>query len=255
MILPANHRHREQIIELWNGAFGDRTEDVKKYLDTILKYFLVYEEDGIIKGMLSVLPVYFCNKRGGYVYAVTTHKDHRGQGICNKLMEYVKADKTYDFLVLKPQNDGLFEFYGKMGFEKVSCLSKKELYVEEPEKNYKLTTLSAQEYEMARNAYFGEEIIRWDSNMLSFAKDMYKGEFYAVEKDQKNVGFAFLYKEKNVAVIKELLAKENRCVANLVAIESGCQKAEITYKDQNGDEGFMIYPKYIKNDYFNIYFD
>ena len=57
MILPANKCHKEQIINLWQEAFGDKTEDIKKYLNTIFKYFLVYEENGIVKGMLSVLPV------------------------------------------------------------------------------------------------------------------------------------------------------------------------------------------------------
>lgn len=253
MILQAGMCHKEQIATLWSGAFGDKTEDVKKYLDTILKYFLVYEKDGIVLGMLSVLPVSFCGKKGGYVYAVTTHKDHRGQGICNKLMEYVKADKTYDFLVLKPQNDGLFEFYGKMGFEKVACLSRKKISAGKAEMNYQLKTLTAKEYEMARNTYFGEEIVAWDSNMLSFAKDMYQGELYAVEEDGQSIGLAFLYKNENIAVIKELLGEEG--IAGFIAYETNCKGAEITFCDKNGDDGFMIYPKNEKKPYFNIYFD
>ena len=257
MILPAELRHKEQIITLWSSAFGDKKEDINKYLDTIFKYFLVFEEDGAVLGMLSVLPVSFCGKNGGYIYAVTTHKNYRGQGICNKLMEYVKAEKTYDFLTLKPQNEGLFEFYGKMGFEKVSCLSKHELSVTKSTwQGYSLKILNAQEYELARNAYFGKgKIIKWDSEMLSFAKDMYDGTFYAIEKDGKDTGLAFLYKNKNVMIIKELLSEENEKTANFVANALGCEKAEIVFKNPNGKEGFMIYPKDMKDGYFNIYFD
>ena len=105
MILPAGPCHKEQIVALWSDAFGDRAEDVERYLETILEYFLVYEEDGIVKGMLSVLPVSFFEQNGGYIYAVVTDKKYRGQGICNKLMEFVKANNKYDFLALKPQND------------------------------------------------------------------------------------------------------------------------------------------------------
>lgn len=254
MILSADGQHKEQIISLWNGAFGDKTEDIKKYLETILKYFFVYEEDGIVKGMLSVLPVSFSGKKGGYIYAVTTHKDHRGQGICNKLMEYVKKNKSYDFLVLKPQNDELFEFYGKMGFEKVTCLSKKELFVtDDSESVYHLKEMTPQEYEKARNTYFGKDIIAWDNKMLSFARDMYQGGFYAIEKAGENIGLAFLYKDENVLVIKELLSTEN--VANFLANEFDCKKTEITVCDENGTDGFMIYPEDMKRAYFNIYFD
>ncbi len=255
MILPARLCHKEQMIDLWNSAFGDKTEDIEKYLETILKYFLVYEEDSIIKGMLSVLPVSFCGKNGGYIYAVTTHKDHRGQGICNKLMEYVKADEKYDFLVLKPQNTGLFEFYGKMGFKKVSQFEKKEICVTPNGKNdYQLKQLSSGEYETARNAYFGENIIKWDSSMLMFAKDMYNGDFYAVE-NGANCGIAFGYKDKNTVVIKELLAEEHELVANFLANSLGCSKAEMTFWDKKGKDGFMIYPKDMNSGYFNIYFD
>ncbi|MBQ7986274.1 MAG: GNAT family N-acetyltransferase [Clostridia bacterium] len=232
MILPAKEQHKEQIIALWSGAFGDKREDIEKYLETILEYFLVCEEDGVIKGILSVFPVTFCGMYGGYIYAVTTYKDHRGQGICNKLMEYVKADKKYDFLVLKPQNDGLFGFYEKMGFEKVSCLSKNEIFVSEKEENYKIRKLSPTEYEMARNAYFGEEIIKWDAGMLLFAKDMYSGDFYTVEENEKSVGFAFAYKDKNTAIVKELLAEENEKVANFIANELGCQRQKSCIETQ-----------------------
>ena len=256
MILPAELRHKEQIISLWSGAFGDKIEDINKYLKTIFEYVLVYEEDGMVLGMLSVLPVSFCDKNGGYIYAVTTHKDYRGQGICNKLMEYVKADGKYDFLVLKPQNEGLFEFYGKMGFEKVSCLSKQEFLVTESAENgCFLRTLNTQEYGIARNSYIDEEIITWDSSMLSFAKDMYDGAFYAIEKDGKSVGIAFLYKNENVVIIKELLAEENESITNFIAKELECDKVEVTFRNPNGKEGFMIYPANINCVYFNIYLD
>lgn len=255
MILTAGLCHKEQIIALWNDAFGDRREDVEKYLETILEYFLVYEDDGIVKGMLSVLPVSFCGKNGGYIYAVATDKKYRGLGICNKLMEHVKANNVYDFLVLKPQNEGLFDFYGKMGFYKVPQLKKKEMRVTKGKKNYQLKKISAKEYETARNRYFDDNIIKWDSAMLSFAKEMYNGDFYAAYENGKSIGFAFLYNEKDVAVIKELLAEEHDAVASFIADELNCSNVKFTFKNQNGNESFMIYPKVEESGYFNIYLD
>lgn len=256
MILPAESRHIEEIISLWSGAFGDKAEDVEKYLETILEYFFVYEEDGVLKGMLSVLPVSFCEKNGGYIYAVVTDEKYRGQGICGKFMDFVKADENCDFLVLKPQNEGLIGFYEKMGFKKVPQLDKGKIRVTGQGKNeYKLKSLSEQDYEKARNTYFGEEIIKWNSNMLSFAKDMYSGGFYAVEEKGENIAFAFAFKDKNVAVIKELLAKEPEKVANFIAETFECENAEFAICSSNGKDGYMIYPKEMKKGYFNIYLD
>lgn len=255
MILPAELHHKEQVTALWCSAFGDKKEDVKRYLDEIFKYFFVYEEDGVVKGMLTVLPVSFCGKKGGYVYAVATHINHRGNGICNKLMEHIKGNSEYEFLVLKPQNEGLFEFYGKMGFERVNCTSNCMIVAEKEENRYNLKSLSAQEYELARSMYLDGKIIEWDKNMLSFAKDMYSGSYYAVEKDENLIGLAFLYKNKNVAVIKELLAEDKETVANFIVNELLCKEAKVTYYDENGNDGYMIYSKDIKKVYFNIYFD
>jgi len=185
MIVSAKEIHRKQIISLWSNAFGDSEGSVNKYLDTLLKYFLVYEEDSIVKGMLSVLPVTLAEKKGGYIYAVVTHPEYRGMGICRDLMERVKADKSYDFLVLVPQNKGLFDFYGKMDFTEVNFLNKNQLLLlGNSGENYSLNTISASEYEMARNTFYNNQnFIEWDSTILEFAKKMYNGDFYEVIKD------------------------------------------------------------------------
>ena len=103
--------------------------------------------------------------------------------------------------------------------------------------------------------FFDEKIIEWDSDMLSFAKYMYDGKFYAVEKEEKKFAFAFLYQNENVTIIKEILAEENEDIANFIATELECNKMGITYFDPGGCEGFMVYPNDAVKAYFNIYFD
>lgn len=256
MIKKANESHKQQIVSLWNDAFGDKKDSVEKYLETLLKYFLVYEEDGIVKGMLSVLPVTLNNKKGGYIYAVVTHPEYRGNGICRVLMEAVKKDMSYEFFVLVPQNKGLFEFYEKMNFAEVSFLKKDEASISGEAKEYYLKAISAKEYEYARNAFYkNQSFIQWDEKILEFAKGMYDGEFYHIFMGAEKVGSAFLYEEKETVFIKELLCKKHKEVAIEIGKVFGVEKVNFVYESEDAEPTFMVYPKGYIDTKFGIFLD
>ena len=256
MIIKANESHKEQIVSLWSDAFGDKKDRVERYLDTLLEYFLVYEEDGVVKGMLSVLPVTLNEKNGGYVYAVVTHPKHRGKGICNSLMESVKADKNYEFLVLVPQNKGLFEFYKKMDFTEVSFLKKTEVVASNEAEEYSLKAITAKEYVMKRNEFYeNQEFIKWDNTILEFAKNMYGGSFCEILKNEKRVGFVFLYKEKGTVFIKELLCKNHIEAAKKIGGVLKAEKVNFVYESKDAEPTFMVLPKAYSGTKFGIYLD
>lgn len=256
MIIKANESHKEQIVSLWSDAFGDKKDSVERYLDTLLKYFLVYEEDSIVKGMLSVLPVALNEKNGGYIYAVVTHPKHRGKGICNSLMENVKADKSYDFLVLVPQNKCLFEFYEKMDFTAVSFLEKDDVFASNKAEEYSLKTITAKEYEMKRNEFYkNQEFIKWDNTILEFAKNMYGGRFCEILKNEKRVGFVFLYKEKGTVFIKELLCENHKEAAEKIGGVLKAEKVHFVYESKDAEPTFMVFPKAYSCTKFGIYLD
>ena len=257
MIISAKEIHRKQIVSLWSNAFGDSKDSVNKYLDTLLKYFLVYEEDGIVKGMLSVLPVNLQDKKGGYIYAVVTHPDFRGKGICRAMIDAVKADVTYDFLVLVPQNEGLFNFYGKMDFIKVNFLKKGQILISGNSlEDYSLNRISASEYELARNNFYkNQKFINWDSSILEFAENMYGGSFYEILNGKNSVGYAFLYKEKDSVIIKELLCKNHIETAMQIGSIMNVRKVNFVYEDIKANPTFMVYPEVFSNTKFGIFLD
>ena len=254
MIKKAEKCHKDQIVKLWNIAFGDNINSVNKYLDTLLKYFFVYEDEGIVKAMLSVIPVSYLDKNGGYIYAVVTHPDYRGQGICKRLIDTIKEDKKYDFLVLVPQNEGLFKFYKRMNFVEVPLLVKKETKVKiEADTKLDLKKIDVHEYESLRNQY-KDNMIKWGIEMLAFAKSMYGGEFYRIEHEE-NTGFAFLYREKKTLVIKELIVNNHEKIAEKIGSRLGTEKVVFSYPAKEGEPTYMIYPNTFQDAYFGIYLD
>jgi len=106
-----------QLRSLWKLVFGD--EDA--FLDLFFREAFspdrcscAYEADDLA-GMLYWLP---CGDYA-YIYAVATHPDHRGKGICRQLMEAAHKEisrQGYAGAILYPQEEGLRAMYRKMGY-------------------------------------------------------------------------------------------------------------------------------------------
>lgn len=260
MILFAEERHKEQIAVLWNEAFGDSCKDVLKYLEVLLKYFVVFEEEGRVYGMLALLPVRLGEKKGRYVYAVATLKEARGRGISTELLNFAKKfikQASEDFLVLVPQSESLFDFYKKRGFKAFSCVGTGEAFFNEIEdvKIY-ISEITPEKYYSIRRKYFAN-LIEWDSDMLAFVKDMYNGTFYRLKKDDIEIGSAFCFSAGDTVYVKELCTDSENIALSVAALANRYQKMCVKYNFADFSEKpyAMIYPETIENAYFGIAMD
>lgn len=260
MIVFAEERHKNQIAILWKEAFGDEEREVLKYLDKILEYVLVFEENDDVCGMLSMLPVTYKEQEGRYIYAVATRLDKRGKGISTALIDFAKnyiQENNETFLVLVPQNDGLFDFYKKRGFTPISCIEKRIDY-----ENFKICesgevkTITAENYLMSRDEFFKREpFIKWDESMLVFAQKMYNGDFVSVSFGGEKIGTAFCTMIGNELHIKELLSNQSEKMVRILKKEYGVSKALYACPSYNDKPFAMTYPEFENNVYFNIALD
>lgn len=257
MINKAKSNHKNQIADLWCEAFGDRKEDVDGYLEFLLDYFIVYEENGEVCGMLSVLPVAAGEKRGGYIYAVATKKAYRGRGVCTKLLDYVKGCSKYEFLVLVPQSDGLFDFYKKAGFVPFSATAKITVCAADAAgNNIECIPVSVAEYFLHRRDFFEDKkLIEWHENVLGFAKVMYGGGFYSLKRNGNDIGIAFCFKDKDTLFIKELCTDDAEHACAGMAEYFGAKQTQATYVDFSSKPSAMVFPDADKNLYFGIALD
>ena len=119
-------KERQALQELWKLCFGDGEE----VTDCFFAFFppklhtRVIEVDGQIAAMASWLPTTLHSDddlfSGAYIYAVATHPDFRGQGLCRTLMEELEQalllqDKV--FTALCPAEASLYRFYGGMDYK------------------------------------------------------------------------------------------------------------------------------------------
>ena len=167
--------------KLWHLAFGDEESTVDAFFAT------GYAPDRcrcIADGETIAAALYWLDGswEGGklaYIYAVATHPDHRGRGLCRRLMEdthRVLARRGYAGAVLMPAGASLRQMYRKLGYRDFGGLE--EFYCT-ISGSCPVRQLDAAAYGAARRAYLPEggilqegENLAWLGSYASF----YEGE-------------------------------------------------------------------------------
>ena len=119
-IRRAEARDFSRLTELWDECFPDDIDFRRFFFKALYnpRFASVCEMDGSVCAMLHAFPFAFKTPlgemRAKYIYGVGTSLKCRGLGVASKLLKSVEND--CDFLVLIPQNKGLFKFYEKNGY-------------------------------------------------------------------------------------------------------------------------------------------
>ena len=256
MIRFFENRDKNTIISLWHEAFGDKNDEIAVFLEFIRDNLVIFEENGKIVSMLTLLNVKIGEDRGRYVYAVATDKSFRGRGYATALLSFAKEfikKNDEKFLVLLPQESSLFEFYEKAGFSELFCAE--IITCKDFSKSAKKVGItSAKEYFELRKAFFSQEkYVEWDVKSLEFMKEVYGGEFVCISDNSAVSAIAFCHKNGEKLFISELLSSSD-ADENVNAL-AGFFKADsmICIKAQkNGARLAMIYPSQYVDTYFGL---
>lgn len=112
----------EQTKELWHKCFNDSNVFLDYYYNerTAPENILCSVEGGRVTCMLHMIPrsVIKQGKRISVtlIAGVATDPEFRGRGIAHALLNEAESVSNADALILKPANDGLFKFYGSIGY-------------------------------------------------------------------------------------------------------------------------------------------
>lgn len=114
---------------LWQLAFGDSEAFIGCFFDTAYapERCQCILQDGQVAAALHWLDGEYRGQQLAYLYAVATHPDHRGKGLCRALMAQtheVLTSQGYAGALLMPAEPQLREMYRKMGYR--DCCSVEE---------------------------------------------------------------------------------------------------------------------------------
>ena len=186
---------------LWREAFGD--DDA--FLDMF--YASAYAPHRcrcMLDGdrVAAVLYWFDCTCDGqklAYVYAVATDPVYRNQGICRRLMADTHPhlkEQGYAGAMLLPQDPGLRQMYGKMGY--LPCTNIGERIFQPAEKPATLTELTADDYARLRKTMLPPGSVIQEQENLSYLANL--SRFYRIEDT-----IAALFLDGNRVICYELL--------------------------------------------------
>ena len=119
---------KNELKQLWHLAFGDGEEFIDLFFRTAYdpEKCLYMEENGRITAALYWLDCEFQGQKQAYIYAVATHPEHWGKGLCRCLMDRTHAvlkQQGYTAALLRPADEGLRRMYRKMGYRTATCVT------------------------------------------------------------------------------------------------------------------------------------
>lgn len=165
---------------LWKQAFGDSDA----FLDGFYSNGYSPQRCRLVRleGHVAAAVYWFdCACQGqpmAYLYAVATHRDYRGRGLCRSLLadthRHLK-ELGYAGTLLVPHGLPLFAMYEKLGFSTI-CQVKKFDCAAGPEKAA-LRQISPAEYAALRRSYLPEGAVIQEGQMLVFLSGF--SAFYA----------------------------------------------------------------------------
>lgn len=117
-----------ELLSLWKDIFGDHDGFWELFGET--GFLPAHCRTVTLEGRLAAALYWFDVSCGGqsmaYLYAVATHPDFRGRGLCRRLMADTEAHLEalgYTGVLLVPEKPSLREMYARMGYEEGTTVS------------------------------------------------------------------------------------------------------------------------------------
>lgn len=167
--------------QLWKLAFGDTDAFLDIFFKTAFspERCLCMAEGEQVAAALYWFDCEAFGRKYAYVYAVATHPDCRGRGLCHSLMEAaheILASRGYAGALLVPQEEGLRKLYLGMGYG--DCGGVAEVFSSAGETTVSLRAVDADTYGQLRRTLLPEGgVIQEGENLrfLSATAKLYAG--------------------------------------------------------------------------------
>ena len=178
---PCNH-HIPGLRALWKIAFGDTDAFLDSFFSTAYsaqRCRCIFDGD-FPAAVLYWFDCHLNSEKYAYIYAVATHPDYRGKGLCRSLMADTHAilkNAGYAGAVLVPQKESLRAMYAGMGYRDFGGLT--EVAVQAGTAPVSLQAIGPEEFAALRRTRIPENgILQEGENLRFLAQQM---QFYAGE--------------------------------------------------------------------------
>ncbi len=216
MIGFANYNDIDELKLLWGECFSDTQEFIDNYFGSLFEScdVIVARENGKIVSMATLHKVEYVKKGKskpcGYVYAVATRPEYRGQGYFKKVMSFAKKEakkRGFIGLVTVPATQELVKLYKKIGYKTVSKFSLFQMSGEfaRARVRYPLTKCGREEFINMRQEYLNthKSYIKLSEKQLGFVYDYVGAENILTTDISGEKKYAVCEKSNDLIVVKE----------------------------------------------------
>lgn len=204
---------------LWQICFGDRM----RYIDVFFEEMFKAENTVVctlgekICGVAYILDRKLNFKKFMYGYAIGVFPEYRGNGICEKMLEFIRKKAASENCIfgLHPANDKLTEFYKRIGLNEMYSLKEVDASDFDSDKTFLFENINEDEfYNLRMNAF--SNCVEWDRKALSYL--LKNGEIVKKITLQKRQLYFVISKADKSILVKETNAddEEIKLVSNSI---------------------------------------
>ena len=237
-------KHIPALKALWENVFGDSKDIINKFFTETASCentFCAFCEGKPVSVMYAVESSVLCGGKeynAYYVYAVCTHKAHRGNSLMKKVLAFLEDEaikRGVSYLYLVPAEESLFSLYEKAGF-KVGFTQQEALFKknEVTQSAVQFKTLSFDEYKLLRKRNITvPQAILTEKGFNSFYRSV-EGNINCI---CLNEGYAVYEKENGRATVHELCG-EKKTLLNAVFSLSAVDELLLKEPAENGGKPY-----------------
>ena len=162
MIQFATCHQKKALVALYNRSFPHDENFCRWFFDTLWQpeNTLVDIQNETVTAMLHMLPLQMessaQNLNCVYFFALATDAKMRGKGIMSTLIHHAFAlcrQKNIAAVTLLVQNENLFDFYAKQGFQKSFFVSKNTCKAQTPAPHFSVRPMTSADYDAVNVLY------------------------------------------------------------------------------------------------------
>lgn len=215
---------------LWQICFGDRMRYIDAFFERMFnaENTVVSEVDGKLAGVVYLLERKLNDRKFLYGYAIGVFPEYRGNGICEKMLEFVKvkAEKEGCIFGLHPANDKLTEFYKRIGLSEMYYLKEVEVSNSDSDVVLELQSINAEDFYKMRKKAFSNNV-EWDESALRYILE--NGESVKKISLQNRDVYFVVSRCKGYTLIKETNASDDEVLLLNNSIRRHCNSDKVVY--------------------------
>lgn len=267
MRIEPDRKHIPALTELWHKVFGDETDYISLFFDSVYRNSKVFIKEDNFKTVsaLYLLPCRLCYNgesfNGFYLYAAATDPSYRKHGFMSSLINEAHMyarDEGADFIALVPASESLYDYYERFSYKR--CMYKSYDVIDALNEGVSAGLCDVKTYAEQRQMCFDNHL-KWGFGELSYGLSCF--DFLGISTYTCD-GFSFILNKGSNEISELCCSKDdygyvkNRLVNML---DNGQYKVFSPYGKNKISFG-MVYPinnkltqVYENSVYMNIAFD